>query len=93
MDVKSLRTYIAAKHQFKSAESFQRKMHATWWYSTVGNAYMLVLADQGLVESYQAQVATAKVSLDQANANHDAGTAPKLDVLGRRWIISRWSNS
>ena len=48
---------------------------------TVGNAYMLVLADEGLVESFEAQVATAKVSLDQANANHDAGTAPKLDVL------------
>jgi outer membrane protein TolC len=42
---------------------------------------MLVLADQGRVESYQAQVATSKVSLDQAKANHDAGTAPKLDVL------------
>ena len=48
---------------------------------TVGNAYMLVLADQGRVESFQAQVATSKVSLDQANANHEAGTAPKLDVL------------
>jgi outer membrane protein TolC len=39
------------------------------------------LADQGLVESFVAQVATSKVSLDQANANHDAGTSPKLDVL------------
>ncbi len=48
---------------------------------TVGNAYMLVLADQGLVESFVAQVATSKISLDQANANHDAGTSPKLDVL------------
>jgi len=42
---------------------------------------MLVLADEGRVSSYQAQVATAKISLDQANASHDAGTAPKLDVL------------
>jgi outer membrane protein TolC len=42
---------------------------------------MLVLADEGRVASFQAQVATSKVSLDQANANHDAGTAPKLDVL------------
>jgi len=48
---------------------------------TVGNAYMTVLADEGLVTSYEAQVATSKVSLDQANANHDAGTAPKIDVL------------
>lgn len=48
---------------------------------TVGNAYFRVLADQGLVDSFVAQVATSKVSLDQANANHDAGTAPKIDVL------------
>jgi outer membrane protein TolC len=80
VDVKSLRTYIAAKHQFKSAELSAQDAR-DMVVLTVGNAYMLVLADQGLVESYQAQVATAKVSLDQANANHDAGIAPKLDVL------------
>jgi outer membrane protein TolC len=32
----------------------------------------------------EAQVATAKVSLDQAVANHDAGTAPLLDELRAR---------
>ena len=37
---------------------------------TVGNAYLLVLADQSLVTSLQAQVATSKISLDQAIANH-----------------------
>ena len=80
VDVKSLRAYMAAKHQFKAAELSAldaRDMVVL----TVGNAYMRVLADQGLVESFVAQVATAKVSLGQANANHDAGTAPKLDVL------------
>jgi len=80
LDLKALRTYMAAKHQFKAArlsEQDARDMVVL----TVGNAYMLVLADQGRVESYQAQVETSKVSLDQANANHDAGTAPKLDVL------------
>lgn len=80
VDVKSLRTYMAAKHQFKSAELSAQDAR-DMVVLTVGNAYMLVLADQGRVESYQAQVATAKVSLDQANANHDAGTAPRLDVL------------
>ena len=80
LDVKSLRTYMAAKHQFKSAELSAQDAR-DMVVLTVGNAYMLVLADQSLVESYQAQVATSKVSLDQANANHDAGTAPKLDVL------------
>jgi hypothetical protein len=33
---------------------------------TVGNAYLLVLADETQVSSVEAQVATAKVSLDQA---------------------------
>jgi outer membrane protein TolC len=80
VDVKSLRTYMAAKHQFKSAELSAQDARDLV-VLTVGNAYMLVLADQSLVESYVAQVATSKVSLDQANANHDAGTAPRLDVL------------
>jgi outer membrane protein TolC len=80
LDVKSLRTYMAAKHQFKSAELSAQDAR-DMVVLTVGNAYMLVLADQSLVESYVAQVATSKVSLDQANANHDAGTAPRLDVL------------
>ena len=51
---------------------------------TVGNAYLLVLADETEVSSVEAQVATAKVSLDQAVANHQAGTAPLLDELRAR---------
>ncbi|MGH9560838.1 MAG: TolC family protein, partial [Terracidiphilus sp.] len=51
---------------------------------TVGNAYLLVLADETAVSSAQAQVDTAKVSLDQAVANHQAGTAPLLDELRAR---------
>jgi outer membrane protein TolC len=51
---------------------------------TVGNAYLLVLADQTRVASVEAQAATAKVSLSQATANHAAGTAPLLDELRAR---------
>lgn len=80
LDVKALRTYMAAKHQFKAAQLSEQDARDMVVLS-VGNAYMLVLADQSRVESFQAQVATAKISLDQANANHDAGTAPKIDVL------------
>ena len=71
---------MAAKHQFQAAELSAQDAR-DMVVLTVGNAYMLVLADEGRVGSFQAQVATAKVSLDQANANHEAGTAPKLDVL------------
>ena len=45
---------------------------------------LLVLADETRVSSVEAQVATAKVSLDQAIANHQAGTAPLLDELRAR---------
>ena len=51
---------------------------------TVGNAYLLALADETRVASVEAQVATAKISLDQAVANHQAGTAPLLDELRAR---------
>lgn len=80
LDIKSLRTYMAAKHQFKAAQLSEQDAR-DMIVLTVGNGYMLVLADQGLVSSFEAQVKTAKVSLDQANANHEAGTAPRLDVL------------
>ena len=80
LDLKALRTYMAAKHQFKAAELSAQDAR-DMVVLTAGNAYMLVLADEGRVSSFQAQVATAKISLDQANASHEAGTAPKLDVL------------
>jgi len=50
----------------------------------VGNAYLLALADETRISSVEAQVATAKVSLDQAVANHEAGTSPKIDELRAR---------
>ena len=51
---------------------------------TVGYAYLLCFADAARVQSAQAQVSTSKVSLDQAVANHQAGTAPLLDELRAR---------
>ena len=83
VDVKSLRTYLAVQHNFTSAQLSAQDARDLV-VLTVGNAYMLVLADQGLVASYEAQVATSKVSLDQAVANHEAGTAPRIDELRAR---------
>jgi outer membrane protein TolC len=83
VDVNSLRTYLAARHNFAAAQltaADARDMVVL----TVGNAYLLVLADQSRVESVDAQVSTAKVSLDQAVASHEAGTAPLLDELRAR---------
>ncbi|HUA99583.1 MAG TPA: TolC family protein [Terracidiphilus sp.] len=83
IDVNSLRTYLAAKHNFNAAQ-LSAEDARQMVILTVGNAYMLVLADQAQVASVEAQVATAKVSLDQAVDNHNAGTAPLLDELRAR---------
>jgi outer membrane protein TolC len=83
VDVSSLRNYLAARHNFASAQLSAADAHDLV-VLTVGNAYLLVIADQTRVASVEAQVATAKVSLDQAQANHEAGTAPLLDELRAR---------
>jgi outer membrane protein TolC len=83
VDVASLRTYLAARHNFNAAQ-LSADDASDMVVLTVGNAYLLVIADESQVSSVQAQVATAKVSLDQAVANHQAGTAPLLDELRSR---------
>jgi outer membrane protein TolC len=79
-NLSSLQNYLAAKHNFASAKlsaDDARDMVVL----TVGNAYLLCVADVARVEAVKAELATAKVSLDQAVAAHDAGTSPKIDVL------------
>ncbi len=83
VDVASMRNYLAARHNFAAAQLSAQDARDLV-VLTVGNAYLLVLADQTQVSSVQAQVATAKVSLNQAVANHQAGTAPLLDELRAR---------
>jgi len=83
VNLESLRNYLAARHNFTAAQLSAQDAH-DMVVLTVGNAYLLVLADQGRVSSVEAQVATAKISLDQAVQNHQAGTAPLLDELRAR---------
>ncbi len=83
INVSSLQNYLAAKHNFASSQlsvTDARDMVVL----TVGNAYLTCIADQGLIEAAQAQVDTSKISLDQAVANHQAGTSPLLDELRAR---------
>jgi outer membrane protein TolC len=80
LDVQSLQNYLATKHNFEGSKltaQDAREMVVL----TVGNAYLLCLTDGARVEATRSQLATAKVTLDQATAAHDAGTSPKLDVL------------
>jgi outer membrane protein TolC len=80
VDVNSLRQYMAARHNF-AASQLSAQDARDLVVLTVGNAYLLALADETEISTVQAQVATSKVSLDQAEANHQAGTAPLLDEL------------
>jgi outer membrane protein TolC len=41
----------------------------------------MCIADKARIDAVNANLQTSKLSLDQANAQHDAGTAPRLDVL------------
>jgi outer membrane protein TolC len=80
VNVSALKNYLAAKHNFQGARltaEDARDLVAL----TVGNAYLLCIADAARIEAVTAELATSKVSLDQAVAAHDAGTSPKLDVL------------
>ena len=83
INVSSLQNYLASKHNFASAQ-LSVKDARDLVVLTVGNAYLVCIADQALIDSTQAQVDTSKVSLDQAVSNHQAGTAPLLDELRAR---------
>jgi outer membrane protein TolC len=83
LNLSSLDNYLASKHNFEGSKlSVEDAKDLV--VLTVGNAYLLCIADASRIESAQAQVNTSKVSLDQAVANHQAGTAPLLDELRAR---------
>ncbi len=80
VNVQSLETYLAAKHNFQSAKLTAEDAR-DMVVLTVGNAYLLCIADAARIEAVNAELATSKVTLDQAVASHDAGTSPRIDVL------------
>lgn len=47
----------------------------------VSGLYLQALAAKARIETQQVQVKTAETILQQANARHDAGTVPRIDVL------------
>jgi outer membrane protein TolC len=83
LSISSLQNYLASKHNFQSARLSVDDARDEVVLS-VGNAYLTVIADTGRIEAAKAQVNTSKVSLDQAVANHQAGTSPLLDELRAR---------
>ena len=83
VNLSSLHNYLAARHN-ENAAALSAQDAREIVLLAVGNAYLLALADETRIVSVAAQVATAKISLDQAVANHQAGTAPLLDELRAR---------
>ena len=80
LNLQALQSYIAAKHNFEAAKLTAQDARDLV-VLTVGNAYLMCVADAARIEAVKANLATSKVSLDQAIAEHDAGTSPRLDVL------------
>lgn len=97
LNVSSLQNYLAARHNF-AASKLSAADAEDVIVLTVGNAYLLCLADKARITSLQAQVDTSKVSLDQAVLSHAHGVSPRLDELRARvdyqtqqqsWIVAR----
>ncbi|HEY4009820.1 MAG TPA: TolC family protein [Acidobacteriaceae bacterium] len=80
VNLQALENYIAARHNFEAAKLTAQDARELV-VLTVGNTYLLCLADESRISAVQAEMATSKVSLDQATQAHEAGTSPRLDVL------------
>ncbi len=80
INVPALENYLAAKHNFAAAKLTAEDAR-DMVVLTVGNAYLLCIADAARIDAVNAEMATSKVSLDQATDSHDAGVSPRLDVL------------
>jgi outer membrane protein TolC len=80
VNLQAFENYMESKHNFESAKLTAQDARDLV-VLTVGNAYLLSLADEARIGAVQAEMATSKVSLDQATQAHEAGTSPRLDVL------------
>ena len=80
LNIQSLQNYLASKHNFEGAKLTAEDAR-NMVVLTVGNAYLVCVADAARITAEEAVKANAKVSLDQATASHDAGISPRLDVL------------
>lgn len=80
VNIQSLENYIAAKHNFQAAKLTAEDAR-DMVVLTVGNAYLLCIADASRIEAVNAELATSKLTFDQAVASHDAGVSPRIDVL------------
>jgi len=79
-NLNSFQNYMAAKHNFQAAKLTAQDARDLV-VLTVGNAYLLCIADDARIKAVQAELDNSKLSFDQATDAHEAGTSPRLDVL------------
>jgi outer membrane protein TolC len=80
INLQAFQQYLAAKHNFNAAKLTAQDARDLV-VLTVGNAYLLCVADQARIAAVQAELDSSKLSFDQATDAHQAGTSPRLDVL------------
>ena len=80
LNLTALQTYIASRHSF-AASRLTAEDARDMVVLTVGNAYLLCIADQARIVAINSALKTAKLTYDQAVDSHDAGVSPRLDVL------------
>jgi outer membrane protein TolC len=80
VNLNAFETYMASKHNFEAAKLTAQDARDLV-VLTVGNAYLLCIADEARIKAVEAELDSSKLSFDQATDNHEAGTSPRLDVL------------
>jgi outer membrane protein TolC len=80
VNLQAFQTYLAARHNFEAAKLTAQDARDLV-VLTVGNAYLLLIADQTRIKAVEAELDSSKLSFDQAKAAHEAGTSPRLDAL------------
>ena len=80
LNLNALQNYVSARHNF-AAQKLTAEDARDLVVLTVGNAYLVCVADGARITAVNAELKTSKLTYDQAVANHDAGTSPRLDVL------------
>jgi outer membrane protein TolC len=80
VNLNAFEQYMASKHNFEGAKLTAQDARDLV-VLTVGNAYLLCVADEARIKAVQAELDSSKLSFDQATDNHEAGTSPRLDVL------------
>jgi len=80
LNLTAFQQYMASKHNFQGAKLTAQDARDLV-VLTVGNAYLLCVADEARIKAVQAELDNSKLSFDQATGNHDAGISPRIDVL------------